>query len=257
MRLSLVSVAGTHRAFRAPHHTPQTSPASQAPTPAEYLALSNWVNVTWVRLFGRKRLGNRTDRASRAPAAGTSSDAPTSPAQHAPHRSPHLTTSVRGGLSSGPGEVCAVFRILVLIWGSCCGWRWYAGRGLACGHGGCRPGGMPCQGGRGARCPGVFSPYVVQAGSAACAGGAGSPAPTAFNRAGEKAPGDRGGLPGVVNGVVPDVDAGSPSPFPGREVCGHPQRVRLDGAGQAASAVPGWPRPASAGFQLVPCTVME
>src|SRR5215467_15181908 len=60
----------------------------------------------------------------------------------------------------------------------------------------------------------VFSPYVVQAGSARVRG----LAPTAFNRAGEKSRATGGGLPKVVDGVVPGDHAGSPSPSSGRKV---------------------------------------
>src|SRR5580658_6241340 len=49
----------------------------------------------------------------------------------------------------------------------------------------------------------VFSLYVVQAGSACLRGCAGRPAPTAFNRAGEKLQATGGKLPRVSGGVGP------------------------------------------------------
>ena len=63
----------------------------------------------------------------------------------------------------------------------------------------------------------VFSLYVVQAGSA-CQGDPGGPAPTAFNRAGEKLQATGGGLPGVSDGVGPRRRDGLALPSSGRVV---------------------------------------
>jgi hypothetical protein len=57
----------------------------------------------------------------------------------------------------------------------------------------------------------VFSLHVVQAGSACPAGRAACPA--AFNRAGEKVRVTGEGCPGCITGLVPDGQAGSPSPL--------------------------------------------
>jgi hypothetical protein len=65
----------------------------------------------------------------------------------------------------------------------------------------------------------VFSLHVVQAGSAG-RGEAAGPAPTAFNRAGEKLRATGGELPRVSYGVVPDAGTGSLSPSSGRKVKG-------------------------------------
>ena len=109
--------------------------------------------------------------------------------------------------------------------------------------------------GAGCLLPGVFSPYVAQAGSAWPAF-ARAPAPTAFNRAGEKPPGDWGGAAhGGKAGVVPVDHAGLAPPLASGEGPAAPAAgCGRHGAGQAASARL---RPASAGSQLVPCTVME
>ncbi|HEX3310037.1 MAG TPA: hypothetical protein VHS32_27610, partial [Streptosporangiaceae bacterium] len=66
----------------------------------------------------------------------------------------------------------------------------------------------------------VFSLHVVQAGSARGPPDAAGPAPTAFNRAGEKLRATGGELPRVSYGVVPDAGTGSLSPSPGRKVKG-------------------------------------
>jgi hypothetical protein len=102
----------------------------------------------------------------------------------------------------------------------------------------------------------VFSLHVVQAGSARAAEAAG-PAPTAFNRAGEKhrRPGES--CPGFGPRLVLNVKAGSLSPTSGRKVKGAPAAVRADRcAGQAASDWQVAPE-ATAASQLVPCTTME
>jgi len=89
----------------------------------------------------------------------------------------------------------------------------------------------------------------------------GRPAPTAFNRAGEKLQATGGELPRVSHGVVPDAGTGSLSPLVREEGLGHPLRVRCQSAGQAASAGQGagWPPgpAAMAGSQLVPWTTMQ
>ena len=71
----------------------------------------------------------------------------------------------------------------------------------------------------------VFSPYVVQAGSAG-PGGAGRPAPTAFNRAGEKLRATGESCPGLAARLILNEMAGSLSPSAGRKVLG-----TLTGAG--------------------------
>ena len=108
----------------------------------------------------------------------------------------------------------------------------------------------------------VFSLYVVQAGSARPRG-AGRPAPTAFNRAGEKVRATGGELLRVSDGVGPQRRDGLALPLIGEEGLGHPWRVQDRSAGQAASvwlrgsswqlAVP----EATAGSQLVSWTTIE
>ena len=89
-------------------------------------------------------------------------------------------------------------------------------RGHACGP---RRGGLRCGWPWSGGCPGSSRPYVVQAGSACPR--VGRPAPTAFNRAGEKVPGDRGGLPRVQAGVVsPPTQLGLALPVRGEMVLG-------------------------------------
>ena len=80
----------------------------------------------------------------------------------------------------------------------------------------------------------VFSLYVVQAGSALPAG-AGRPAPTAFNRAGEKLRAARGELPRVSDEVVLDAGGGLALPLIGEEGLGR-RAGAVGSAGQAASA---------------------
>ena len=108
----------------------------------------------------------------------------------------------------------------------------------------------------------VFSLHVVQAGSA-CPHDAGRPAPTAFNRAGEKLRAAGGELPRVSSGVVPDGQTGSLSPLIGGGRSRAPVQGGGRSAGQAASA---WSCRASwqlaapaatAGSQLVPWTTMQ
>ena len=86
---------------------------------------------------------------------------------------------------------------------------------------------------------------------------AGRPAPTAFNRAGEKLRATGGGLPRVSYGVGPRRRDGLALPLIGEEGLGHPWRVRDGSAGQAASAgllaVPA----ATAASQLVSWAIME
>src|SRR5689334_1556763 len=72
----------------------------------------------------------------------------------------------------------------------------------------------------------VFSLYVVQAGSACPRVRAGRPAPTAFNRAGEKLQATGGELPRVSHGVVPDAGTGSLSPLVREEGLGRRCWVR-------------------------------
>jgi hypothetical protein len=114
---------------------------------------------------------------------------------------------------------------------------------------------------RGARHPGLLAPR-----SASGLGGpreAAGPAPTAFNRAGEKLRAAGESCPGSETGLVPYGRAGSLSPHRGGRSRA-PAAVRADGcAGQAAS---GWQRgacwqaaapEATAASQLVPWTTME
>ena len=88
------------------------------------------------------------------------------------------------------------FWLWSVIWGYCYGWAWgggsLAGPVRAGGMAGRRPGGVPGAGAVRVPFTRVFSLYVVQAGSARPRG-AGGPAPTACNRAGEKA-----GWPGAA-----------------------------------------------------------
>jgi hypothetical protein len=72
----------------------------------------------------------------------------------------------------------------------------------------------------------VFSLYVVQAGSAGPRVARPGPAPTAFNRAGEKLRATGGELPGVSDGVGPLRADGLALPLIGRKVFGHPCQVR-------------------------------
>src|SRR5580704_13775896 len=67
----------------------------------------------------------------------------------------------------------------------------------------------------------VFSLYVVQAGSA-CPRDAGRPAPTAFNRAGEKLRATGGELPRVSGGAGPRRKCGLALPLIGEEGLGAP-----------------------------------
>jgi hypothetical protein len=102
----------------------------------------------------------------------------------------------------------------------------------------------------------VFSLHVVQAGSARAAEAAG-PAPTAFNRAGEKLRATGGELPRVWAEAGPQREGGLALPLIGEEGQGAPAAVRADRcAGQAASGWQAAPE-ATAASQLVPWTTME
>ena len=74
---------------------------------------------------------------------------------------------------------------------------------------------VPC--GRGARHLGLLA-LRSASGLGLPAARAGRPAPTAFNRAGEKLQATGGELPRVSHGVVPDAGTGSLSPSSGRKV---------------------------------------
>jgi hypothetical protein len=103
----------------------------------------------------------------------------------------------------------------------------------------------------------VFSLHVVQAGSAWAAEAAG-PAPTAFNRAGEKLRATGGELPRVWAEAGPQREGGLALPSPGRKVKGAPAAARADRcAGQAASGWQAAAPEATAASQLVPWTTME
>ncbi len=107
-------------------------------------------------------------------------------------------------------------------------------------------------------------PGLLALGSASGLGlphGCGRPAPTAFNRAGEKLRTAGGQLPRVCREADPQRCCGLAVPLLGEEGLGAPGRVRK-GAGQAAS---GWLAggcwqavlAATAGSQLAPWTIME
>ena len=112
-----------------------------------------------------------------------------------------------------------VFGEVVLIWGSCYDWRgrsWCSrvrSLGRACDSS--APGGSRSAARFRRSSARVFSPYVVQAGSARPRG-AGGPAPTAFNRAGEKVRATRGRLPRVSCEVGPRRVCGLAVPSSGR-----------------------------------------
>ena len=74
---------------------------------------------------------------------------------------------------------------------------------------------VPC--GRGARHLGLLA-LRSASGLGLPAARAGRPAPTAFNRAGEKLQATGGELPRVSYGVIPDAGTGSLSPSSGRKV---------------------------------------
>ena len=76
---------------------------------------------------------------------------------------------------------------------------------------------VPRGGAEGARHPGLLA-LRSASGLGLPAAGAGRPAPTAFNRAGEKLRATGGELPRVSYGVVPDAGTGSLSPSSGRKV---------------------------------------
>lgn len=88
---------------------------------------------------------------------------------------------------------------------------------------------------------------------------AGRPAPTAFNRAGEKLQAAGGELPWVKDEVGPLRLCGLALPLIGEEGRGRPWRVRDGSAGQAACAGLGacWLAEAAAGSQLVPWATMQ
>ena len=174
-------------------------------------------------------------------------------------------TSVRGSLSSGAGSWCAdcgagvltgFLLRLVLVRVGC---RGSAGLEAWLGHTEvpCRRWSLAAR----VRVPvtRVFSLYVVQAGSA-CLRGAGRPAPTAFNRAGEKLRAAGGELPGVSSEADPQRDGGLALPLSGEEGRGH-----LDGCGTkrwsgclrlVTESMLGGPA-ATAGSRLVSWTTME
>ena len=85
--------------------------------------------------------------------------------------------------------------------------------------------------------------------------GAGGPAPAAFNRAGEKAPGAGGQLPRVAGEVVLDDMGGLAVPFSSGSGFRAPWAVRVS-AGQAASGVRAAPE-AAAASQVASWTVMK
>ena len=87
--------------------------------------------------------------------------------------------------------------------------------------------------GCGARHPGLLA--LRSASGLGPAAGAGGPAPTAFNRAGEKVRATRGELPRVICEVILGADAGSLFPHRG-EGLGHRCGCVPRGAAQAASA---------------------
>ena len=156
-------------------------------------------------------------------------------------------------------------------WGSCYGWS-SARRGFGAGSPGVLAAGMPkSRAGMtafpdavpGARHLGLLAPRSASGlgpGPREAAG----PAPTAFNRAGEKLQATGGELPRVSYGAGPRRPCGLALPLIGEEGQGAPAAVRADGcAGQAAS---GWQRgacwqsaapEATAASQLVPWTTME
>ena len=117
--------------------------------------------------------------------------------------------------------------------------------------------------GPGARYPGLLA-LRSASGLGLAAWCTGRPAPTAFNRAGEKLRATGGELPRVSGGVSPRRRGGLALPLIGRKVSGTRGGCGRDlGAGQAAS---GWQRgacwqeaapAATAGSQLVPWTIME
>ena len=122
----------------------------------------------------------------------------------------------------------------VLIWGfTTAGACW--GRAFArCGHGEFRAGPVAVlRRGCGARHPGLLA--LRSASGLGPAAGAGGPAPTAFNRAGEKVRATRGELPRVICEVILTADAGSLSPHRG-EGLGHRCGCGPRSAAQAASA---------------------
>src|SRR5689334_12597940 len=111
---------------------------------------------------------------------------------------------------------------------------------------------MARRGPGGSLAPGPFWPYVVQAGSASC--GCGRPAPTAFNRAGEKGPGPEAAAQGGQRGLAPDGNTGSPPPAAWGWLMA-PAAVPGIAAGQAASR---WrPPAAAAASQAASWTVMK
>ena len=124
-------------------------------------------------------------------------------------------------------------------WGSCYGWCLACPGFAADRAGGLTAGMTKCRAGKDGDIPGavrvpatrVFSLHVVQAGSARAAEAAG-PAPTAFNRAGEKLRATWGELPRVWAEAGPQREGGLALPLIGEEGQGHPQRCgRISGAG--------------------------
>jgi hypothetical protein len=144
-------------------------------------------------------------------------------------------TSVRSGTSSGSGAFLVLlvneFRSGVLLRLAAAGAGVHPGAG---GHGEFRAGPVAVQRrGCGARHPGLLA--LRSASGLGPPAGAGGPAPTAFNRAGEKVRATRGELPRVICEVILGADAGSLSPHRG-EGLGHRCGGGPRGAAQAASA---------------------
>jgi hypothetical protein len=98
--------------------------------------------------------------------------------------------------------------------------------GAGCGHAGGPRRGDLVRRGCGRPVARVFSPYVAQAGSACAPRMGGRPAPTAFNRAGEKPRGTGEGCPGWITGWSPTMMRARPPRAPGRKVLGTRGRAR-------------------------------
>ena len=145
--------------------------------------------------------------------------------------------------------------------GFCYGWSLLGRVFAGCGHGEFRAGPVAfLRRGCGARHPGLLA--LRSASGLGPPAGAGGPAPTAFNRAGEKVRATRGELPRVICEVILGADAGSLSPHRGEGLWA-PVLVRARGAARAASA---WQRgacwqlaapAATSGSQPVSWTTME
>ena len=110
---------------------------------------------------------------------------------------------------------------------------WWGGGSPGAGTGNSAPGRWPFCGAVAVPSPG--SSALRSASGLGPPAGAGGPAPTAFNRAGEKVRATRGELPRVICEVILGADAGSLSPHRG-EGLGHRCGGVPRGAAQAASA---------------------